>query len=94
MLGGGRNLDFKAEETTELNQTDLIQNKLENLLKEIILPNIPFEIDYRWSGIMGVGNQKKAIVKQLKNNVFCGVRLGGMGVAIGSLVGKELAELV
>ena len=94
LLGGGRNLDFKAEETTELNQTDLIQNKLENLLKEIILPNIPFEIDYRWSGIMGVGNQKKAIVKQLSNNVFCGVRLGGMGVAIGSLVGKELAELI
>jgi len=25
--------------------------------------------------------------------VFCGVRLGGMGVAIGSLVGKELANL-
>jgi hypothetical protein len=43
---------------------------------------------------MGVGNQKKAIVKQLFNNVFCGVRLGGMGVAIGSLVGKELAELL
>ena len=43
---------------------------------------------------MGVGNQKKAIVKQLSNHVFCGVRLGGMGVAIGSLVGKELAELI
>ncbi len=53
-----------------------------------------FEIEHRWSGIMGVGNQKKAIVKQVSNNVFCGVRLGGMGVAIGSLVGKELAELV
>jgi hypothetical protein len=43
---------------------------------------------------MGVGNQKKAIVKQLSEHVFCGVRLGGMGVAIGSLVGKELAELI
>jgi hypothetical protein len=43
---------------------------------------------------MGVGNQKKAIVKPISNNVFCGVRLGGMGVAIGSLVGKELAELI
>jgi hypothetical protein len=43
---------------------------------------------------MGVGTQKKAIVKQLSNHVYCGVRLGGMGVAIGSLVGKELAELV
>ena len=93
LFGGGRNLDFKAEETTDLNQTDLIQNKLESLLKSTILPATNFEIDYRWSGIMGVGNQKKAIVKQVSNHVFCGVRLGGMGVAIGSLIGKELAEL-
>ena len=94
LLGGGRNLDFKTEETTALNQTEIIQNKLEALLKITILPNTPFEVDHRWSGIMGVGNQKKAIVKQLSNNVFCGVRLGGMGIAIGSLVGKELADLV
>lgn len=93
LFGGGRNLDFKTEETTEIAQTKLIQNKLETLLKTTILPETHFEIDYRWSGIMGVGKQKKAIVKQLSNNVFCGVRLGGMGVAIGSLIGKELAEL-
>jgi len=94
LFGGGRNLDFKTEETAEFGQTTIIQNELERILKETILPNINFEIEHRWSGIMGVGNQKKAIVKQLSNNVFCGVRLGGMGVAIGSLVGEELAELV
>ena len=94
LFGGGRNLDFKTEETSEFGQTDIIQNELEKILKETILPNTNFEIDHRWSGIMGVGNQKKAIVKQVSNNVFCGVRLGGMGVAIGSLVGKELAELI
>ncbi len=94
LLGGGRNLDFEGEETTELVQTKLIQNKLEELLKGTILPKTPFEIDYRWSGIMGVGTQKKPIVKQLSNNVYCGVRLGGMGIAIGSIVGKELAQLI
>ena len=94
LFGGGRNLDFKTEETTTLTQTELIQNKLEELLKTTILPSTPFEIEHRWSGIMGVGSQKKPIVKQINNNVFCGVRLGGMGVAIGSLVGKELADLV
>ncbi len=94
LLGGGRNLDFKAEETTTLGQTQIVQNELERLLKEVILPETPFEIDYSWSGIMGVGHQKKPIVKQLSNQVYCGVRLGGMGIAIGSLVGKELAELV
>ncbi|ARV09764.1 FAD-dependent oxidoreductase [Winogradskyella sp. PC-19] len=94
LFGGGRHLDFKAEETTELAQTELVKNKLKELLETTILPNQNVNIDQYWSGIMGVGSQKKPIVKQLSNNVFCGVRLGGMGVAIGSLVGKELADLV
>lgn len=94
LIGGGRNIDFEAEKTTIFGCTKRIQNKLEQILKETVLHNLPFEIEHRWSGIMGVGQQKKAIVKQVSNNVFCGVRLGGMGVAIGSLVGKELAELV
>lgn len=94
LFGGGRNLDFKSEETTEIAQTELIQQKLEELLKTTVLPETSFEIDQRWSGIMGVGKQKNPIVKQISENVVCGVRLGGMGVAIGSLVGKELSELI
>lgn len=94
LFGGGRNLDIEGETTTEMLQTPLVQNTLETLLKETILPHTPFEIEQRWSGIMGVGRQKKAIVKQVSDNVFCGVRLGGMGVAIGSLIGKELADLI
>lgn len=94
LFGGGRNLDFKGEETTEFAQTEIIQRKLEDILKTTILPKNTVEIEHRWSGIMGVGSQKKAIIKPLSNHVYCGVRLGGMGVAIGSLVGKELAALV
>lgn len=94
LFGGGRNLDFKTEETVVFGQTELVQQTLEQILQETILPNTNFEIDYRWSGIMGVGNQKKSIVKPISNNIFCGVRLGGMGVAIGSLIGKELADLL
>jgi glycine/D-amino acid oxidase-like deaminating enzyme len=94
LFGGGRNLDFKGEETAEFGQTETIQNALKTILEETILPNTSFEIEHSWSGIMGVGNQKKAIVKPISNHVYCGVRLGGMGVAIGSLVGKELAELL
>jgi glycine/D-amino acid oxidase-like deaminating enzyme len=94
LLGGGRNLDFEGETTTELEITEKIQNKLEELLKEVILPNQEFEIEHRWSGIMGIGNSKKPIVKQLSENVYCGVRLGGMGIAIGTIIGKDLAELL
>lgn len=94
LLGGGRNLDFETETTTAFGQTEIIQNKLEQLLKEVILPNRKVEIAHRWSGIMGIGTSKNPIVSQLSENVYCGVRLGGMGVAIGSLIGTELAELV
>lgn len=94
LFGGGRNLDFKAEETTVFGETPLIQNRLETILKEMILPNTPFEIEHRWSGIMGMGDQKRPIVKQVSNNVTCGVRLGGMGIAIGSAVGQELADMI
>ncbi len=94
LFGGGRNLDLKGEETTEIQETALIQNKLEELLKTVILPKTAFEIDRRWSGIMGVGTQNKPVIKSISENVFCGVRLGGMGVAIGSLIGRDLANLV
>ncbi len=94
LFGGGRNLDIEGETTTEFAITEQIQNQLETYLREIILPHQSFEIDHRWSGIMGMGSQRNPIVKQLSENVYCGVRLTGTGVAIGSLVGEELAGLL
>ena len=93
LFGGGRNLDFKSEETDVMGTTDLIQNKLRELLKECVLPDTDYEIQQSWSGIMGVGAAKNPILKSLSANVYCGVRLGGMGIAIGSQVGKDLANL-
>ncbi|WP_018479727.1 NAD(P)/FAD-dependent oxidoreductase [Pontibacter roseus] len=94
LFGGGRNLDFKTEETTALGLTELVQHRLEQLLREVILPDTPFEVAHRWSGIMGVGTAKTTIVQPVSEHVFCAVRMGGMGVAIGSLVGEEGADLV
>jgi hypothetical protein len=48
----------------------------------------------RWSGILGIGEEKKPIITQYSDNIFTAVRLGGMGVAIGILVGKEGADLL
>jgi gamma-glutamylputrescine oxidase len=94
LFGGGRNLDFKGETTTTLGITRQIQNQLERMLRDKLLPNVRFSIEQRWSGIMGVGESKTPIVRQLAPNVYCSVRMGGMGIAIGSLVGQEVAELV
>ena len=93
LLGGGRNLDKAGETTEAFGQTPLIQERLEQLLHEVILPGAGARIEHRWSGIMGVGPQKKPLLQRLSANVSCGVRLGGMGVAIGSHVGAELAQL-
>jgi glycine/D-amino acid oxidase-like deaminating enzyme len=93
LIGGGRNLDFEGESTFEFGNTTLISNRLEDLLKQNILPNINFSIEYQWSGIMGIGNTKEPIVKKIDEKIGLGVRLGGMGVAIGNSVGKELADL-
>lgn len=94
LLGGGRNLDFEGETTTEISTSETIQLALQQLLKDVILPNTPFTIDHSWAGIMGVGSTKKPIVKEIQPHIYCGVRLGGMGVAIGSLVGKQLAQMM
>ncbi len=93
LFGGGRNLDFKAEETAEFGHTEIVKNRLTKYLKEVILPKQDFEIDYWWSGIMGFGEDISPIVKQVEPNIFCAVRCNGMGVAMGSLVGEEVAEL-
>ncbi len=93
LLGGGRNLDFLGETTTKLETTSQITDVLTDLLKNVILPNQQFSIEYNWSGIMGVGQTKAPIIEKIDERIAVGVRLGGMGVAIGSLVGKELSEL-
>ncbi|MHB8208057.1 NAD(P)/FAD-dependent oxidoreductase [Mucilaginibacter sp.] len=94
LFGGGRNLDFAAEATWEFGHTEKVKQQLISYLNEVILPGQNVEIDYWWSGIMGFGDDISPIVKQVEPNVFCAVRCNGMGVAMGSLVGEEVAELV
>ena len=93
LFGGGRNLDFAGETSTEFETTQLIQEKLQQYLNELILPNTPVEIDYSWSGIMAVGSEKKPIIQKTNKNIAFGVRMGGMGVAIGASVGKQLSKI-
>ena len=88
LLGGGRHLDFEKEATDEFGITQKIQRKLDRLLRTKILPGKKYTIEHRWSGIMGLGKEKKPIIKKLSKNVVAAVRMGGMGVAIGTLVGE------
>jgi glycine/D-amino acid oxidase-like deaminating enzyme len=70
-----------------------IQSKLEEDLKTIILPSTSFEIDQQWAGIMAFGDDKYPILKRINNQLIVAVKLGGMGIALGSLIGEEAALL-
>ncbi len=95
LIGGGRNLAFEEENTSKFSNTSLITNELKRLLYDVILPNTSFSIEQEWSGIMGVGPNRNPIVKYLNedNTVMVAIRLGGMGVALGSTIGKDIAHL-
>jgi glycine/D-amino acid oxidase-like deaminating enzyme len=94
LLGGGRNLDFEGETTTELALSTHIQIALEEKLRDIIIPGAHFHIAQRWSGIMAFGASKEPIVQAFGKRVFGGFRMGGMGVALGSETAAKLADLV
>lgn len=94
LFGGGRNLDFEGETTTELQTTEKIINNLIEKLQTLIIPNQPFEIERSWAGIMAFTPNRKPIVEHYTQNIVVGVALNGMGVAIGSIVGEEVANLL
>jgi gamma-glutamylputrescine oxidase len=94
LFGGGRNLSPLKEQTERFGTTELIQDNLLKMLQEIILPNTDFEVDMWWSGILGVGKTKRPIIKSISERIAVAVRMGGMGVAIGSLVGEEGGKLI
>ncbi|MEQ8705012.1 MAG: FAD-dependent oxidoreductase [Phaeodactylibacter sp.] len=94
LLGGGRNLAAEAETTSTFGTTPLIRAALVRLLQEVILPGQEVEVARWWSGILGVGQRKRPIIEPVSSRVAAAVRLGGMGVAIGALVGEEGADLL
>ncbi|NIK73716.1 glycine/D-amino acid oxidase-like deaminating enzyme [Thermonema lapsum] len=94
LFGGGRNLDFEGETTTELTPTEFIYKQLVKKLQEIILPSISFEIEYIWAGIMAFTPNHQPIVQRISPGIVAGVGLNGMGVAIGTEVGEQVAELL
>lgn len=92
LLGGFRNLQPTEETTTEFGFSPTIQDALEHFLFTHVIPGKDITITHRWSGIMGVGPTKEPIIREVKPNLWTAVRLGGMGIAIGTQVGMEAAE--
>lgn len=91
IFGGGRNLDKQGEQTTSEGINPKIETELKRRLKEDILPKAAYEIDYSWSGIMAFGEDKRPVCQRLSDRVYAALRLGGMGIALGSKLGTDLA---
>jgi len=94
IFGGGRNLDYATEGSTDFEYNELILNDLQEKIKTIILPNKTVEIDVKWTGIMAFGKDKIPLLKRLDKHTVIGAKLGGMGVAIGSDLGEKVADLL
>ena len=94
LIGGGRNMDFEGEATTMFDLNKAIQLELERKLHEIIIPDMHFLVELRWSGIMAFGPNKYPVVKAVSDRVFGAFRMGGMGVALGSEVAAQVADMI
>lgn len=94
IFGGGRNLAIDEERTEAFGLNPVIEQKLLGDLSSIILPEIDYEVELKWSGIMAFGTTKAPLIQPVATNQYLAARLGGMGVALGSLAGDQLADLI
>lgn len=94
LLGGGRELDLQQETTTEFGLNQRIKQQLIDDLDHFICPEKSYEIESEWSGIMAFGKKKLPLIEKKGDHIALGVRLGGMGVAIGSKIGEATAKLL
>lgn len=94
LIGGGRNHDLENEYTDEFGVNEKIKTFLLEFAETHILQTSHFKITDQWSGILGLGHENNPIIRMISNHVAVAVRLGGIGIALGSLVGEEAALLL
>ncbi len=94
LIGGGRNIDLESENSDQMEVNQNIFNYLLTFAKHHILTGENFKIINHWVGILGLGSQKKPIIQKVSPNVGVALRLSGVGIAIGTLVGEKAADLI
>lgn len=94
LIGGARNLDVESESTDQFGTNEKIKKHLVEFISDVLRLPRDWEIEQEWSGIMGFTPTKTPILKQIDQHRFVAAGLSGMGIAIGSEIGKEAAEMV
>lgn len=94
LIGGGRHWDYDNEFTTDFNINPYIEKRLLDFAEEHIFQNRAYTYVQNWTGIMGLGAAKHPIIKMVGTHIGVAVRMGGMGVALASLVGEDAASML
>jgi glycine/D-amino acid oxidase-like deaminating enzyme len=94
LIGGARNLAEVQETTDRFGINEKIRNHLIQFSREVLGLGEDWQIEHEWSGIMGFTESKSPILKRLDDHRFVAAGLSGMGVAIGTKIGKMASEML
>lgn len=94
LIGGARNLAVEEETTDQFGTNQLIKEHLVNFVNKVLELPDSWQIEHEWSGIMGFTSTKTPMVEQIDDHRFVAAGLSGMGIAIGSEIGRMAAELL
>ncbi len=91
LIGGARNKFPNTESTHQFGTTLEIKNYLLQFLKNHLVCKSNITFEFEWSGILGVGPVKAPVIQPVNPFTIAAVRMGGMGVALGTNVGEQAA---
>lgn len=94
LLGGARNKDFENENTAEFGSNPVIVEALHDFLYAHLADKEQGQVEYQWSGIIGLGHSKEPVMEAVSDRIYVGLPLSGIGISLASTIGEKLAELV
>ena len=105
LVGGFRHLVGASAKTSQFGLDARLGAHLRGVLQEVLpkgyridatehSENESVRIEYEWSGVLGLGPNRNPRAIRDKHGIIHAAGLGGMGIALGSLLGREAAQLV
>lgn len=90
LFGGGRHWNLDLPLSGSANIESAWDQQLLKAAEDWIQG--PLEVTHRWTGWLGVGDTREPLIGQTASGLHHAVRMGGMGVAIGTGIGHQLAH--
>ena len=90
LLGGGRHLFMKAEETMKVETSEAVINHLMAFANAHLLAG-KARLLQQWAGIMAFTPNKQPMLKQTNDGVWAATCCNGMGVAISPTFAEQIA---